>query len=39
MKLYNLKDHNEQVSFAQAVTQGLASIRGCSFRTICRNSA
>ncbi|MFG7478933.1 MULTISPECIES: hypothetical protein, partial [Enterobacteriaceae] len=22
MKLYNLKDHNEQVSFAQAVTQG-----------------
>ncbi|WP_267205826.1 hypothetical protein, partial [Salmonella enterica] len=23
MKLYNLKDHNEQVSFAQAVTQGL----------------
>ena len=29
-KLYNLKDHNEQVSFAQAVTQGLASIRACS---------
>lgn len=24
MKLYNLKDHNEQVSFAQAVTQGWA---------------
>nr|VXZ88843.1 Threonine synthase [Klebsiella pneumoniae] len=39
MKLYNLKDHNEQVSFAQAVTRDLASIRACSFRTICRNSA
>lgn len=24
MKLYNLKDHNEQVSFAQAVTRGWA---------------
>lgn len=39
MKLYNLKDHNEQVSFAQAVTQGLGKIRGCFFRTTCRNSA
>lgn len=29
MKLYNLKDHNEQVSFAQAVTRGWAKIRGC----------
>lgn len=30
MKLYNLKDHNEQVSFAQAVTQGLGKNQGCS---------
>jgi threonine synthase len=37
MKLYNLKDHNEQVSFAQAVTQGWAKIRGCSSRMTCRN--
>lgn len=28
MKLYNLKDHNEQVSFAQAVTQGLGKQQG-----------
>jgi len=28
MKLYNLKDHNEQVSFAQAVTQGLGKNQG-----------
>ncbi len=33
------KDHNEQVSFAQAVTQGLGKIRGCFSRTTCRNSA
>jgi threonine synthase len=39
MKLYNLKDHNEQVSFAQAVTQGLGKHQGLFFRTICRNSA
>ena len=38
MKLYNLKDHNEQVSFAQAVTQGLGKIRGCSSLTISLNS-
>ncbi len=31
MKLYNLKDHNEQVSFTQAVTQGLGSQRGLFF--------
>ncbi|PSN08804.1 threonine synthase [Siccibacter turicensis] len=31
MKLYNLKDHNEQVSFAQAVTQGLGSNQGLFF--------
>ncbi|WP_031519628.1 threonine synthase [Siccibacter colletis] len=31
MKLYNLKDHNEQVSFAQAVTQGLGSQQGLFF--------
>ncbi len=31
MKLYNLKDHNEQVSFAQAVTQGLGKNRGLFF--------
>jgi len=31
MKLYNLKDHNEQVSFAQAVKQGLGSRQGLFF--------
>lgn len=31
MKLYNLKDHNEQVSFAQAVTQGLGKQQGLFF--------
>lgn len=31
MKLYNLKDHNEQVSFAQAVTQGLGRNQGLFF--------
>ncbi|MGD8164578.1 threonine synthase [Pantoea sp. FN0307] len=31
MKLYNLKDHNEQVSFAQAVKQGLGSQQGLFF--------
>ena len=31
MKLYNLKDHNEQVSFAQAVTQGLGKNQGLFF--------
>ncbi|MBV4412435.1 threonine synthase [Enterobacteriaceae bacterium YMB-R22] len=31
MKLYNLKDHNEQVSFAQAVTQGLGRQQGLFF--------
>ncbi len=31
MKLYNLKDHNEQVSFAQAVTQGLGKHQGLFF--------
>ncbi len=38
MKLYNLKkDHNEQVSFAQAVA-GLEQkyLAGTFFRTICR---
>lgn len=39
MKLYNLKDHNEQVSFAQAVTQGLGKNQGLFSRTTCRNSA
>lgn len=32
MKLYNLKDHNEQVSFAQAVTRGLGKNQGLFFR-------
>ncbi|WP_276971712.1 threonine synthase [Tatumella ptyseos] len=31
MKLYNLKDHNEQVSFTQAVKQGLGSQQGLFF--------
>ncbi|MEC5343976.1 threonine synthase [Brenneria populi] len=31
MKLYNLKDHNEQVSFAQAIKQGLGSRQGLFF--------
>lgn len=31
MKLYNLKDHNEQVSFAQAVKQGLGKQQGLFF--------
>ncbi|MBW7981521.1 threonine synthase [Enterobacillus tribolii] len=31
MKLYNLKDHNEQVSFAQAVRKGLGSQQGLYF--------
>ena len=31
MKLYNLKDHNEQVNFAQAVKQGLGSQQGLFF--------
>jgi threonine synthase len=31
MKLYNLKDHNEQVSFAQAVKQGLGKNQGLFF--------
>ncbi|WP_075182324.1 threonine synthase [Pantoea sp. 1.19] len=31
MKLYNLKDHNEQVSFAQAVKQGLGQQQGLFF--------
>lgn len=31
MKLYNLKDHNEQVNFAQAVTQGLGKQQGLFF--------
>lgn len=31
MKLYNLKDHNEQVSFAQAVTRGLGKHQGLFF--------
>ncbi len=35
MKLYNLKDHNEQVSFAQAVKQGLGSQQGLFFRWSC----
>lgn len=38
MKLYNLKDHNEQVSFAQAIKQGLANSKGCFSRWICRSS-
>lgn len=28
MKLYNLKDHNEQVNFAQALVQGLGRQQG-----------
>ncbi|MXP66818.1 threonine synthase [Pantoea sp. Nvir] len=31
MKLYNLKDHKEQVSFSQAVKQGLGSQQGLFF--------
>ncbi len=31
MKLYNLKDHNEQVSFAQAIKQGLGRQQGLFF--------
>lgn len=31
MKLYNLKDHNEQVSFSQAVVQGLGKNQGLFF--------
>ncbi|MGL5345035.1 MAG: threonine synthase [Plesiomonas sp.] len=31
MKLYNIKDHNEQVNFAQAVRQGLGSQQGLFF--------
>ncbi|MGF1738213.1 threonine synthase [Photobacterium satsumensis] len=31
MKLYNLKDHQEQVSFGQAVRQGLGSNQGLFF--------
>ncbi|MEN4890185.1 threonine synthase [Erwinia billingiae] len=31
MKLYNLKDHNEQVSFSQAVKQGLGKQQGLFF--------
>ncbi|WP_067709140.1 MULTISPECIES: threonine synthase [unclassified Erwinia] len=31
MKLYNLKDHNEQVSFSQAVRQGLGKQQGLFF--------
>ncbi|WJV53365.1 threonine synthase [Prodigiosinella aquatilis] len=31
MKLYNLKDHNEQVDFAQAIKQGLGSQQGLFF--------
>ncbi|MDF7667191.1 threonine synthase [Orbaceae bacterium ESL0727] len=31
MKLYNLKDHTEQVSFAQAVQQGLGKNQGLFF--------
>ncbi|KFX19482.1 threonine synthase [Pectobacterium betavasculorum] len=31
MKLYNLKDHNEQVNFAQAIKQGLGSQQGLFF--------
>lgn len=31
MKLYNIKDHNEQVSFAQAIKQGLGRRQGLFF--------
>ncbi|AIJ08770.1 MULTISPECIES: threonine synthase [Edwardsiella] len=31
MKLYNLKDHNEQVNFAQALVQGLGRQQGLFF--------
>ncbi len=31
MKLYNLKDNQEQVSFAQAVKQGLGKQQGLFF--------
>ncbi len=31
MKLYNLKDHNEQASFTQAIKQGLGSQQGLFF--------
>lgn len=31
MKLYNLRDHNEQVSFVQAIKQGLGKQQGLFF--------
>ncbi|MBP8173236.1 MAG: threonine synthase, partial [Aeromonadaceae bacterium] len=31
MKLYNIKDHSEQVNFAQAVKQGLGREQGLFF--------
>ncbi|MDO2266551.1 threonine synthase, partial [Escherichia coli] len=31
MKIYNLKDHNEQVSFSQTVNQGLGKKQGVFF--------
>lgn len=31
MKLYNLKDHNQQVDFTQAVSQGLGNYQGLFF--------
>lgn len=35
MKLYNLKDNQEQVSFAQAVKQGLGKQQGLFFPKTC----
>ncbi len=32
MKIYNMKDHNEQVSFAQAVTHGKCKNQGMFFQ-------
>ena len=31
MELYNLKDHNEKVSFAQAVVKGIGKDQGLFF--------
>lgn len=37
MKLYNIKENDEQVSFGQAVRQGLGRNQGLFFRKNCRS--
>lgn len=37
MKLYNIKENDEQVSFGQAVRQGLGRNQGLFFRHNCRS--